>query len=122
MQKIVWFGVIRCHSRSLAMSPFNREHTIFLTLIETIRLILYCFQNKASYLSKFVNFNRPQLHLAPLLGVTSVEFHRDLWHQKTRLLGLTCGMVVLPCLRDPMLSRFCRTLTYVRQTDTDTGP
>jgi len=27
MQKMGWFGVVRGHSRSTAMSPFDRAHT-----------------------------------------------------------------------------------------------
>jgi len=35
----------------------------------------------------------------PSYGVTLVEFHGDLWHQKTRLPGLSCGVVcVILCL------------------------
>jgi len=47
----------------------------------------------ASYLSKFANFNLPQLHLAPPLVVTPVEFRKKFWRQKTRVSGLSCGVV-----------------------------
>jgi len=30
-------------------------------------------------------FNLPHLYLAPPLGVTLLEFHRDLWNQKPRV-------------------------------------
>ena len=33
------------------------------------------------------------MHLAPLLGVTPSEFYRHLRHQKTRVPGLSCGIV-----------------------------
>jgi len=37
MQKMGWFGVVRGHSRSYAMSPFDRAHTTsYSTLIEII--------------------------------------------------------------------------------------
>jgi len=39
----------------------------------------------ACYLSKVADFDPPHLHLTP------VEFHGDLWHQKTRIPGLSCG-------------------------------
>ena len=39
-----------------------------------------------------------------------------IWHQKTRILSLSCGFV----LHDPMFSRLSRTPTCDRQTDT--GP
>jgi len=37
-------------------------------------------------------FNLPHLYLAPLLGVTALEFRRDLWHQKTRRIALLYGI------------------------------
>ena len=37
MHKMRWFGAVKGHSRSLAMSPFDRAHTTsYLTFIETI--------------------------------------------------------------------------------------
>jgi len=44
-------------------------------------------------LSKVADFDPPHLHSAPPHGVTPVEFRRDLWRQKTRLPGLSCGVV-----------------------------
>ena len=39
MQKMGWFGVVRGHSKSPAMSPFDRAHTTsYSTLIEIMRL------------------------------------------------------------------------------------
>jgi len=39
------------------------------------------------------------MHLAPPLEVTPVEFPQDLWRQKTRIHGLSCGVVcVILCL------------------------
>ena len=39
MQKMGWFGVVRGHSRSAAMSPFDSAHTTsYSTFIETMRL------------------------------------------------------------------------------------
>ena len=49
----------------------------------------------ASYLSKFANFDLPHLHLASPLGVTPFELRKDFWHQKTRLPGLSCGVVCM---------------------------
>jgi len=93
MQKMGWFGAVRGHSRSWAMSPFDRAHTIcYLTLIETMHLSCTVFEI-ASYLSKDTDFDPPNLHLAPLQRVIPVEFCGDLWHQKTRVPGLLCGLV-----------------------------
>jgi len=38
-------------------------------------------------------FNLPHLHLAPSFEVTLFEFCQDIWHQKTRMPGLLCGIV-----------------------------
>ena len=60
---------------------------------------MYRFRHIASYLSKVADFILLHLHLAPPLGVTPVEFRRDLWHQKTTVPGLSCGFIcVILCL------------------------
>ena len=55
--------------------------------------IFYRFRDIAGYLSKVADFDLPHLHLAPPQGVIPVEFHGDLWHQKTRVPGVSCGVV-----------------------------
>ena len=55
--------------------------------------IFYHFRDIAGYLWKVADFDPPHLHSAPPQGVTPVEFRGDLWHQKTRLAGLSCGVV-----------------------------
>ena len=62
---------------------FNRNHAS----------ILYRFRDIAGYLWKVADFDRPHLHSAPSQRVTPVEFRRDLWYQKTRIPGLSCGVV-----------------------------
>ena len=43
--KLGWFGVIRGHSRSRAMPPFDRAHTTsYSTLIETMCLSVAVFE------------------------------------------------------------------------------
>ena len=37
--------------------------------------------------------NHGHLHLAPPQGVTPVECRGDLWHQKTRVPGVSCGVI-----------------------------
>jgi len=44
-------------------------------------------------LSKVADFDPLHLHFAPPQRVTPVEFRGDLWHQKTRVPGLSCGVV-----------------------------
>jgi len=39
------------------------------------------------------DLNLSHLFLAPPLGVTVLEFRRDLWHAKTRVHGLSHGVV-----------------------------
>jgi len=90
---------------------FNRNHAS----------ILYCFRDIAGYLSKVADFDPPHLHLPPLQGVTPVEFRGDLWRKKTRVPGLSCGVVcVILCLAVLVELR----LVTDRQTErrTDTGP
>ena len=42
---------------------------------------------------KVADLDPPHLHSAPPLGVIPVEFRGDLWLQKTRVPGLSCGVV-----------------------------
>jgi len=52
-----WFGVVRGHSRSSAMLPFDRAHTTsYSTLIETMRLFCTVFEIIAGYLWKVADF------------------------------------------------------------------
>jgi len=105
-----WFGVVRGHSRSSAMSPFDKAHTRYDFLINfnintthTTVLnyvsIFYCSRVMVSYLLKVANFNLAHLQLVPPLGVTPFEFYHDLWHQKTGVPGLSfdavCGILHL---------------------------
>ena len=113
-------GVVRGHSRSTAMSPFDRMHTTsYSTLIETMCLFFYRFRDTAGYLSKVADSDPPHLHSAPSYGVTPVEFRGDLWHQKTRVPGLSCGVVCV-ILRLAVLVK--HRLVTDRHRQTDTGP
>jgi len=47
----------------------------------------------AGYLSKVADFDPPHLNLSPPHGVIPVEFRGHLWRQKTRVPGLSCGVV-----------------------------
>jgi len=79
--------------RSSAMSPFDRVHMIsYSSLIETMHLSCTVFEIRRVLL-KFANFILPHLHLAPPLGVIPFEFQKYFWHQKTRVSGLSCGLV-----------------------------
>jgi len=93
MQKMGWFGVVRGHSRSWAMPPFDRVHMQF-DFNRNHASIFYRFRDIASYLTKVADFDPPHLHLAPPQGVIPVEFRGDLWRQKTRLPGLSWVLFV----------------------------
>ena len=53
------------------------------------------FSRYSSYLSKVVDFNPHHLYLAPPYGMTPAEFCGDFRHQKTRVPGLSRGVVFL---------------------------
>ena len=55
----------------------------------------------------------------PRRGVTPVEFRGDLWHQETRIPGLSCGVVCV-ILRLAVLVELRLVTDTDRQTDTDT--
>jgi len=68
MQKMGWFGAIRGHSRSSAMSPFYRAHIDFLFDFNRNHVsILYSFRDIAGYMSKFADFDPPAFG-APVEG------------------------------------------------------
>jgi len=123
MQKMGWFGVVKKHSRSWAMPLFDRAHTTYyLTFMETMRLS-YRFRDIARYLSKVADFDPPHLHLVPPQGVTPVEFRGDLWRQKTRIPGLSCGVICV-ILRSAVFVelRLEADTDRLRHRQTDTGP
>ena len=77
-------------------------------------------------MSKVADFDPPHLHSAPWYWVTPVEFRGDLWHQKTRVPGVSCGVVCV-ILRFAVLVEHRLVTDRHRQTDrqtetqTDTG-
>jgi len=75
--------------------------------------ILYRFRDIAGYLLKVADFDTPHLHLAPLQGVTRIEFCGDLCRQKTRVPGVVRVIVHLAILVEHRL---------VTDGQTDTGP
>jgi len=62
--------------------------------VEWCSLVFYShyipiFWDIARYWLKVADFKLLHLYLEPLLGVIPFEFHQDLWHQKTRIPGLS---------------------------------
>jgi len=80
-----WLGGTEGQRQCHHSIDFNRNHAS----------ILYRFRDIASYLSKVADFDPSHLYLAPPQGVTPVEFGGDLWLQKTRVPGLSCGVVIV---------------------------
>ena len=76
--------------------------------------ILYPFRDIAGYFSKVADFDPPHLQLVPPQGVTPVEFPGDLWRQKTRVPGLSYGVVYV-------ILRLAILVELRLVTDTDTG-
>ena len=81
---VVWW--VRGHPRSSETQPFDRPVT---------------------------NFNRPHLHLSPTQGVIPFKFRHDIWYQKTRVMGLSCGVVCV-------IIRLAVLIQYQSVTDTHT--
>ena len=116
---VVWSG--QGHSRSTAMSPFDRAHTTsYSTLIETV-FIFYRFRDIAGYWSKVADFDPTHLHLVPPQGVTPVEFRGSLWCQETRVPGLWCGVVCV-ILRLAVVVEHRLVTDGRTDRQTDTGP
>jgi len=84
---------VRGHSRSSAMSPFDRAHiTSYSTSIEPVRQSWCRFRDIVSYLSKVADFNHPTC-ICPPPEVDPAEFHGEFWRQKTRVCALLSGTV-----------------------------
>ena len=107
-------GALRCHSRSSAMSPqsaydflfdFNRNHAS----------ISCRFRDIAGYLSKVADFDPPPFCIWRPVGADPGRISRRSLASENQ----SPWAIVWCCLCDPTFSRFSRTPTYDRQTDTD---
>jgi len=92
MQKMRRFGVVRGHSMG-NVTIRESAYDFLLDFNRNYLSIFYCFRDIASYLSKVADFDPPHLHSAPPQGLIPIEFRRVLWRQKTRVTGLSCGVV-----------------------------
>ena len=108
-----WFEVVRGHSRSWAMPPFDRAHTTFYsTLIETMCLSFTVFEIQPVICRKSPILMHPTCIWRPPQGGNPRRISR-------RSLASQNQAIVWCCLCDPTFSRFSRTPTCDRQTDTD---
>ena len=99
MQKMGWFGVVNKIKVNGNVTIRWSAYDFLFDFNRNYVSIFYRFRDIAGYLSKVADFDPFHLHSAPSYGVTPVEFRGDLWHQKTRLPGLSCGVVcVILCL------------------------
>jgi len=110
---VVWR--ISYHSRSSVTQPIDGAHTTisYSILTEIVHLSCTVFD-----LQPVIRQKSPILIQQPAFGIPvrgeTFEFLRDLSRQKTRAPELSNGVVSLIL----SFSRFTRTLTYDRQTDT----
>ena len=65
-------------------------------------------------LVEIANSNVPHLHLAALFRVISLEFQGDFWHRKTRVPGLSYGVVIVILGLAVKLVVWCGTLTVFK--------
>ena len=117
MQKIGWFG--RSGALNVMGNATIRQsaYDFLFDFNRNYMSILYRFRDIACYFSKVADFDPRHLHQALSQGMTPIEFRGDLWRQKTRVPGLSCGVVcVVLCLAVLVELR----LVTDRRTDTDT--
>jgi len=82
------------------MSLFDRARTTCYSHWQKL-CILYRFRDIASYLSKVSNFRELACIWRPVAWVAKMEFHGDLWHQKTSpSCGVGCVMTSLAALAE----------------------
>jgi len=113
---VVW--AVRGHSKSTAMSRFDRAHTTsYSTLIETMRLSCTVFEIQLVICGKSPILTHPTCIWCPRRGWPRSNFAEIFVIRKTRVPGLSCGVVCVILSLAVLVE-----LWLVTDRQTDTGP
>ena len=120
MQKMGWFGVVRGHSRSSAMSPFDTAHTTsYSTLVETMCLSCTVFKIQPAIGPKSPILTHPTCIRRPRRGDPGRISRRSLASEKESP-WISCGVVyVILCLAVLVELRLVTDRHRQTQTQTD---
>ena len=116
MLKMGWFGAVRDHSGSAAMSSFDRAHTTsYSTLIETMRLSCTVFELQLVICQKSPILTNPTCIWHPIGGDPGRISRRSLASENQSPWAIVWYLWCSLC--DPTFKRFSRTPTCDRRTD-----